>query len=125
MGNGAGTGVDRDREPVAGDEAAGRRDDDGEAPFARLGRRKQHPQRIVLVEMREARDAAAVGETEFGDPAYVTALPAQPTAPVSSGPNSCHPLPSNLAIWTCLTGAKSVGVVLTLIPGSSIGTVKS
>ena len=47
------------------------------------------------------------------------------TAPLISGPNSPQRSPSKRAIWICLIGAKSVGLVLILIPGSSIGTVKS
>ena len=48
----------------------------------------------------------------------------QVTAPVISPPNSRHRVPSKRPICTCLTGAKSVGLVLISIPGNNIGTVK-
>ena len=37
-------------------------------------------------------------------------------------PNNCHRSPSKRAIWTCLIGAKSVGLVLTVMPGCNIGS---
>src|SRR5262249_44043902 len=50
---------------------------------------------------------------------------AYPTAPVRIGPNSPQRSPLTRAIWTCLTGAKSVGLVLPVIPGNSIGKLSS
>ena len=44
---------------------------------------------------------------------------------VQNSPNSAHRSPSNLASCSCSIGEKSVGLVLTLMPGSRSGSAKS
>src|SRR6266403_330060 len=66
----------------------------------------------------------ARGQHEAGHDGELSRSTQPLTAPINS-PNSCQRSPLKRPIWTCLTGAKSVGLVLILIPGSSIGTVKS
>jgi hypothetical protein len=48
-------------------------------------------------------------------------LPGQPIVPLRIGPNRMKRSPLKRSIWTCLIGAKSVGLVLTVMPGKSIG----
>ena len=43
----------------------------------------------------------------------------------STSPNSCHVVPSNFWSCICLIGSKSLALVLSVIPGSSIGSFKS
>src|SRR6516225_7478101 len=57
-----------------------------------------------------------------GPPAAQTAVPDQPIAPVRIGPNGTYRSPSKRLIWACLIGAKFVGLVLIVMPGSSIGS---
>ncbi len=80
MGRGVLGDPDRQVEPVAGDETAGGRDYDPEFRLADRHRRKQHPQRIVLVEMIEPRALVAADEADLGD-AVNTCSGAQPQYP--------------------------------------------
>ena len=60
-----GSEANRDIEPVAGDEPARGRDDDGRCRIARIWGREQHAQRIALIEMGEPGDAVFVAEADF------------------------------------------------------------
>ena len=44
---------------------------------------------------------------------------------MSSEPNSSQRSPLNFAICTCFIGAKSLGVVFSLMPGRTMGSTKS
>jgi hypothetical protein len=48
-------------------------------------------------------------------------LRGQPSAPPRIGPNRMKRSPSKRSIWTCLSGAKSVGLVLIVMPSNNIG----
>src|SRR6516165_987886 len=56
---------------------------------------------------------------------YGLAIPQPPTSPVITGPNSSQLAPLKRIICICLTGAKSFGLVLILMPGSSMPNSKS
>jgi hypothetical protein len=73
MGGGLLAQLNIDCEPVAGNEPTRGRQQDRKRDLAGIGLRKQHAQRIALVEMREPRRAAAPGKPDFGDASDVAA----------------------------------------------------
>ena len=58
--------VNADIEAVAGDEPARGGDEHGEQRVSRGRRRKQHAQRVALIEAGEPGDTLAAGKTDFG-----------------------------------------------------------
>ena len=67
MGRGTRGEADADIEPVAGDEPARGSEKYGEGRLIPGGRRKQHAQRIALIEVDKPGNAFTTVETDFGD----------------------------------------------------------
>src|SRR5262245_58955731 len=84
----------------------------GKAPPCHGARRKQ-----TFIAPRGGQSAKSQAP-----PAAPTAVSDQPIAPVRIGPNATYRSPSKRLIWACLIGAKFVGLVLIVMPGSSIGS---
>ena len=59
--------VNTDIEPVAGDEPSRSGEKYGEGRVTSRRQRKQHAQRITLVEVSKPRHALTTAETDFGD----------------------------------------------------------
>ena len=67
MGDRTGFEANRDCDMVAGDQPARGGDQHREGRIARLGRREQHPHRVVLIKLRQAGRAVADREADLGN----------------------------------------------------------
>ena len=79
--------VHADRQPVAGDEAAGGRQQHRQGDVIRFRCREQHAQRIALVQMGEAGHIAGFREADLGDARRREAAASARFSPMKFGGN--------------------------------------